>query len=400
MNKKQYEAKRRELIAEAEKLLADGKAEEAEAKMKEVTDLDEAWEKIAQAQANFAALNREPSAVNVFGANGSLMNFGEIQEKKENVYDTKEYRTAFMNFVVKGTKIPDKFTNEAGPTKTTDIGTVISPVVVNRIIEKMEAIGMILPLVTQTSYAPGASIPKSNVKPVATWVAEGGTSEKQKKKTGRIDIKGYKLRCAISLTLESSVMSLELFETVFVNNVAEAMVKAQEEAIVNGDGSGKPKGVLQETVEAGQNIEITAKGNVDYKTLTKAEGALPLAYENGAVWNMTKKTFMEFVGMTDTNGQPIARVNYGVNGQPERTLLGRRVVLNDYMSSLGGTIESDTVVAFLYDWSDYMFNTNYAMTVKSYEDNDTEDQVTKAVMICDGKSLDNHSLVTLTKKAS
>ena len=343
MNKKQYEAKRRELLAEAEKLLADGKAEEAEAKMKEVTDLDEAWEKIAQAQANFAALNREPSAVNVFGANGSLMNFGEIQEKKENVYDTKEYRTAFMNFVVKGTKIPDKFTNEAGPTKTTDIGTVISPVVVNRIIEKMEAIGMILPLVTQTSYAPGASIPTSNVKPVATWVAEGGTSEKQKKKTGRIDIKGYKLRCAISLTLESSVMSLELFETVFVNNVAEAMVKAQEEAIVNGDGSGKPKGVLQETVEAGQNIEITAKGNVDYKTLTKAEGALPLAYENGAVWNMTKKTFMEFVGMTDTNGQPIARVNYGVNGQPERTLLGRRVVLNDYMSSLGGTIESDTV---------------------------------------------------------
>ena len=75
-------------------------------------------------------------------------------------------------------------------------------------------------------------------------------------------------------------------------------------------------------------------------------------------------------------------------------------MLNDYMSSLGGTIESDTVVAFLYDWSDYMFNTNYAMTVKSYEDNDTEDQVTKAVMICDGKSLDNHSLVTLTKKAS
>ena len=42
MNKKQYEAKRRELLAEAEKLLADGKAEEAEAKMKEVTDLDEA----------------------------------------------------------------------------------------------------------------------------------------------------------------------------------------------------------------------------------------------------------------------------------------------------------------------------------------------------------------------
>ena len=45
-----------------------------------------------------------------------------------------------------------------------------------------------------------------------------------------------------------------------------------------------------------------------------------------------------------------------------------------------------------------MFNTNYAMTVKRYEDNDTEDQITKAIMICDGKPLDVNSLVTVTKK--
>ena len=113
---------------------------------------------------------------------------------------------------------------------------------------------------------------------------------------------------------------------------------------------------------------------------------------------MTKKTFMKFVGMVDSNGQPIARVNYGINGKPERTLLGRRVVLNDYMTSLGTTISSDTVVAFLFDWSDYMFNTNYAMRIKTYEDNDTEDQITKAVMICDGKAIDVNSLVTVTKK--
>ena len=47
-----------------------------------------------------------------------------------------------------------------------------------------------------------------------------------------------------------------------------------------------------------------------------------------------------------------------------------------------------------------MFNTNYAMTVKKYEDNDTEDEVTKAVMICDGKSLELNSLVVMKKKAA
>lgn len=30
-------------------------------------------------------------------------------------------------------------------------------------------------------------------------------------------------------------------------------------------------------------------------------------------------------GMTDKNGQPIAKVNYGTSGKPERTLLGRTV---------------------------------------------------------------------------
>ena len=278
--------------------------------------------------------------------------------------------------------------------------SVISPTVINRIVEKMESIGMILPLVTRTTFAAGATVPTSAVKPVATWVAEGATSDKQKKTTGQIDIKGYKLRCAISMTLETSVMSLQVFETMFINNVSEAMVKTQEIAFISGTGTGQPKGVLTETVETGQNIEIAAANDPTYQTLVDAEAALPLAYENGAVWNMTKKTFMKFIGMVDSNKQPIARVNYGINGQPERSLLGRRVVLNDYMTSLGATITSDTVVAFLFDWSDYMFNTNYNMTIKSYEDNDTEDQVTKAVMICDGKTIDKNSLVTVTKKSA
>lgn len=398
MNKKQYEEKRNGMLNEAQQLIDAGKIDEANKKMEEITALDAEWDKIAQAQANFKALNNEPKPNNMFGATGNSVSFTGEAPKEENIYDSIEYRTALMNYVMSGTEIPAKFMNEAGPTKTKDVGAVISPVVVNRIIEKMESLGMILPLVTKTSYAPGMTIPTSSVKPVATWVAEGGTSEKQKKTAGYIDFKGYKLRCAISMTLEASVMSLQVFETVFVNNVAEAMTKAKEQAFINGDGNGKPKGVLKETPVG--NVEIAKGKSVTYKTLTDMEAELPLAYENGAVWNMTKKTFMAFLAMTDTNGQPIARENYGLNGKPERTLLGRKVVCNDYMSSVTETVESDTIVAFLYDWSDYIYNTNYAMTVKSYEDNDTEDQVTKAIEICDGKSVDNNGLVVLTKKAA
>ena len=396
MNRKEYETKRQALINEAETLINEGKLEEANKKMEAVTELDKNFEAAAKAEANLRALSTPPLPLSGVG-NGASFGRGD-DENAEDMYDSVEYRKAFMNYVLKGTAIPEKFRNVSATTKTTDVGSVISPTIVNRIVEKMESMGMILPLVTKTSYAAGATVPTSSVKPEATWVAEGGTSDKQKKATGQIDIKGYKLRCAISMTLETSVMSLQIFETVFVNSVSEAMVKAQEKAFIFGTGSGQPKGVLTETADSGCNIDIAANSDPTYQTLVEAEAALPLAYENGAVWNMTKKTFMKFVGMVDTNKQPIARVNYGIDGKPERTLLGRRVVLNDYMTSLGATISKDTVVAFLFDWSDYMFNTNYNMVVKSYEDNDTEDQITKSVIICDGKVIDKNSIVTVTKK--
>lgn len=396
MTRNEYETKRKALINEAEALVNEEKLEDANRKMDAVTKLDQDFEAAAKASANLRALAQPPVPLAGVGE-GAVFNPCN-QDETADMYDSIEYRKAFMNYVLNGTAIPTKFVNVAATTKTTDVGAVISPTVLNRIVEKMETTGTILPLVTKTAFAAGVTVPTSSVKPEATWVAEGTGSDTQKKTTGQIDIKGYKLRCAISMTLETSVMSLQVFETVFVNSVSEAMVKAQEKSFITGSGTGQPKGVLTEEVADGQNIDLAVSADPTYQTLVDAEAALPLAYENGAVWNMTKKTFMKFIGMVDTNKQPIARVNYGIDGKPERTLLGRRVVLNDYMTSLGAAITKDTVVAFLFDWSDYMFNTNYNMVVKSYEDNDTEDQVTKAVMICDGKVIDKNSLVTITKK--
>ena len=396
MTRNEYETKRKALVNEAEALINEGKLEDANGKMDAVTKLDQDFEAAAKASANLRALAQPPVPLAGVGE-GAVFNPCN-QDETADMYDSIEYRKAFMNYVLNGTAIPTKFVNAAATTKTTDVGSVISPTVLNRIVEKMETTGTILPLVTKTAFAAGVTVPTSSVKPEATWVAEGTGSDTQKKTTGQIDIKGYKLRCAISMTLETSVMSLQVFETVFVNSVSEAMVKAQEKSFITGSGTGQPKGVLTEAVADGQNIDLAVSADPTYQTLVDAEAALPLAYENGAVWNMTKKTFMKFIGMVDTNKQPIARVNYGIDGKPERTLLGRRVVLNDYMTSLGAAIAKDTVVAFLFDWSDYMFNTNYNMVVKSYEDNDTEDQVTKAVMICDGKVIDKNSLVTITKK--
>ena len=202
------------------------------------------------------------------------------------------------------------------------------------------------------------------------------------------------------MSLEVSIMAYPMFEAQFVRNVANAMVKAKEKAIINGTGSGQPKGILAETAPTGQNIDIAAATTaLTYKDLCKAEAALPQAYD-GAVWFMSKKTFeTQIVGMVDNNGQPVARVNYGINGKPVNYILGREVILTgDYLPAFAESVTADTVFAFMFDPAYYLWNENMGMTVKRYTDEDTDDEVTKAIEIADGACADVNSLVTLTKK--
>ena len=316
--------------------------------------------------------------------------------KKTNVFDSEEYRQAFMNYVCRGEKIPQEFRSDE-VTATTDIGALVPSVTLNKIIEKLEAYGMILPLVTRTAYKTGLSIPTSNVKPEATWVAEGAGSDKQKKTlSGTITFSHFKLRCAVAVTLETENMAYSAFETTLVNNVVEAMAKALEKAIISGTGVGQPTGILKEDAK-GTKIEVS---KIDYKTLVNAEAELPMEYESGAVWCMTKKTFGVFIGMTDTNGQPIARVNYGFAGKAERSLLGRTVVLTNYLDNYSDTLEANKVFAFLYNFSDYTLNTNFQVGMKTYEDNDTDDIIRKSIMVCDGKPVIYDSLVKLVKQGA
>ena len=352
---------------------------------KEVRELDEEEKEIRKRQ----------TIIDNIGAGVTVRQNDATQIKTTtNVYDSEEYRHAFMNYVCRGEKIPKEFRgNEV--TATTDIGALVPPITLNKIIEKIEAYGMILPLVTRTSYKTGMVIPTANVKPVATWVAEGAGSNIQKKSlNGTITFGHFKLRCAVAVTLETENMAYSAFETTLISNIVEAMAKALETAIISGDGSGKPTGILKDESK-GKKIEVSA---LKYQTLIDAEAELPMEYENGAVWCMTKKTFMQFTGMTDTNGQPIARVNYGIGGKPERVLLGRTVVLTNYLETFTSTLSAGKVFAFLYNFKDYTLNTNFQIGIKTYENNDTDDIIRKTMLVCDGKPIISDSLVKLVKK--
>lgn len=392
--RKEIEARLAQIKTELETRAAELTAEELAALEKEVGELqteraaiDAAIEKRKTLLATIAAGEQvdgaEPTVLRAFDK--------DKDDKGEDKYGTMAYRKAFMEYVTRGVAIPAEY-RENQNTKTTDVGAVVPTTILDKIVSKMESVGGIYALVTKTAYKGGVSIPKQTLKPVATWVAEGAGSDKQKYTGGDITFTYHKLRCAVSVSFETDTMSIAAFETLLVNNIVEAMVKALEKAIVAGTGKGQPTGIITST-EYAEILEVAAQ---DYDSLVRAEAAVPEAYETTAKWCMSKKTFMGYVGMTDKQGQPIARVNYGVNGKPERYLLGREVVLTEHLPNFS-TANANDKFAFIFDFANYDLNTNYAIGIKKYEDNDSDDQITKGIMLADGKVVDGNGLVILKK---
>lgn len=374
--------------AEIRALLESDKEADLDALEKELRELD-AEQKNIEKRAAVAAGIQE-------GTIPSAKVEAPKEETRASKYDTEEYRKAFMDYVCRGKKMPVQYrANET--TSTDDIVALVPPVTLNRIVEKMEAYGMILPLVNRTSYKTGMNIPVASVKPTASWVAEGKGADRQKLPLeASITFGHFKLTCAVSVTIESEEMAMSAFETRLVNSISEAMAKAIEQAILTGTGSGQPTGILTDASK-GESISLS---KLTYKDLVSAEAALPMEYENNAVWVMSKKTFMEFVGMTDSQGQPVARVEHGIAAAPERTLLGRRVVLTNYLPAFSTSLKATDVFAMLYNFGDYTLNTNFSIGMRTYVDNDSDDVVRKSIMVVDGKPVDYTSLVKLTGTAS
>lgn len=390
-NYKEYMELRDNLLAEAQKASEEGNQEEFDAKSKEITDLDAEWDAFAQRQANLNALKGAPKApMAMVEQTNTVMT--------ELVADSDmEYRKAFMNYVLKGT--PIKMQNGTDyQTTTSDVGPVIPTTIMNRIVELMESNGNILAKVTRTTFKGGVKVPVSAAKPTAVWLAEraGGNTQKMDV-SGSVVFGYYKLKVSVAVSLIVENVTLDIFEKTLSANIAEAMVRALEDAIINGTGSGQPKGILAETAAATIEADVTAStgDGVTYATLLAMEGALPTAYENGAEWVMNKKFFYNYIqAIVDSNGQPIARVDAGIDGKLVHTIFGRPVNFTDHMAV--PTNDNPTgVFAFIAKLEDYMINTNMGVTVSRYVDESSDDTVTKAIMIADGKMIDTHSIIAL-----
>lgn len=336
------------------------------------------------------------------------------QRNNDDPYATLEYRTAFKDYVQRGTPIPSELIQRAGgdpgPTVAADLGMIIPTTIMNEFIEKVSKVyGQLYSKVRKLNIQGGVKFPISDLKANFKWITETTVSDRQK--AG--DIKEYiefsynigEIR--VSQTLLSQVVTLSLFEQEIVRIMVEAYVEAMDKGIMSGTGAGQMLGILNDTrvtTNAGHTIEFTAAEFSDWeKWRKKLFSIIPLSKRGQGEFIFTAGTVeSNLLTMKDANNRPVFReatdLSIGESATSGR-FYGREVTMvePDIVADFD-TATSGQVVGVYWIPNDYAINTNLAFGMKRYFDEEKNEWVNKGLTIVDGKMLDVAGCYIIKKK--
>lgn len=331
----------------------------------------------------------------------------EISEP-DDPFATPAYNMAFMRSMQTGEPIPDEFQLRNMPrfreNKFTTVEGGASKVVptnlVNRIVQEEQEYGTILPLVNRTSYPGGIAIPTADINPTATWITEKTNSDDQEIEPGDPIVFGYYgLQCKLAQSYLSNAITLSAFQDQFVTSASKAMIEAKETGILFGTGTGQMLGITKDTrVPSANKLTMTATEIGTWAAWSNFKKAIKLSYRRGRLV-MNKGTFDQYIdGMVDNNGQPVARVNMGINGEEVYRFRGIDVLLvDDWLMKDFESAAATDVFAIFQDFSRYMINSALPLMAERWSDPDNNKVKNKLLEYLDGKLVDPFGTVLISK---
>lgn len=185
----------------------------------------------------------------------------------------------------------------------------------NRLIDILEEENIMRKLGTKITTSGEHKINIAATKPAASWLEEGGTLSFGDATFDQKYMDAHKLHVAIKVTEELLYDSAFKLEDYIINQFGKALANAEEDAFLNGDGTGKPYGIFD-----------AAKGGQSAGTLTaaiKSDDILDLVYtlkrpyRKNASFIMNDKILAEIRKLKDNNGQYLWQPSYTA-GEPDR----------------------------------------------------------------------------------
>ncbi|MEN3039701.1 MAG: phage major capsid protein [Candidatus Kryptonium sp.] len=199
--------------------------------------------------------------------------------------------------------------------------------------------------VISTNFLAG-SIPRMTGSATAFWVPEGSAGTQSTPTRDVVNFTVNKLMVVIPVTEELLSATHVDLVNLLVDIVAGAFAQKEREAMVNGTGSGQPRGIRAET----WSNDIGWDASDIYGTLVKAYLAVDPQYRASSVWLVSNKALNILLSAKDTTGRPL--LNYYLQEFPG-TLFGRPVYEVPEIPENLGAGQDETEIYF-GDFSNYI----------------------------------------------
>ena len=186
-----------------------------------------------------------------------------------------------------------------------------------RLIDVLDGENIMRSLATKITTAGQHKINIAATKPAAAWIEEGGALSFGDATFDQIYLDAYKLHVAIKVTEELLYDNAFGLENYIITQFGKALANAEEDAFLNGNGTGKPTGIFAEN--GGGQIAATLTAAIKSDDLIDLVYGLKRPYRKNASFIMNDATLASIRKLKDNNGAYIWQPSYK-EGEPDRVL--------------------------------------------------------------------------------
>ena len=184
-----------------------------------------------------------------------------------------------------------------------------------RLIDVLDGENIMRSLATKITTAGQHKINIAATKPAAAWIEEGGALSFGDATFDQIYLDAYKLHVAIKVTEELLYDNAFGLENYIITQFGKALANAEEDAFLNGNGTGKPTGIF--AANGGGQIAATLTAAIKSDDLIDLVYGLKRPYRKNASFIMNDATLASIRKLKDNNGAYIWQPSYK-EGDPDR----------------------------------------------------------------------------------
>lgn len=234
-------------------------------------------------------------------------------EKPKTGRASEAYHAAVMNYIRSKARVVTDVLQEGVDEQG---GYLVPAEWDSRLIDVLTEENIMRGLATTITTSGEHKINIAGTKPAAAWIEEGGALTFGDATFDQKILDAHKLHVAIKITEELLYDNAFGLESYITTQFGKALANAEEDAFLNGDGTGKPTGLFHKTKGGTYSVEL-ANTSIKTDDIIDLIYKLKRPYRKNASFILNDSTLAAIRKLKDLNGAYVWQPSYQA-GEPDR----------------------------------------------------------------------------------